>query len=285
VRRAWADWRVKLIVGFVVASTAATGCDYYEGYGLNPATHFGAVFAAWVGGLALFVITGIVVAIVSLAKPEEESFDARARILFRRQVGKHIDYIISRIQEVLEHYAESTDIKVAIIDYDQDEKKYKISNMTDTVVRSYLDDVESTYISEARIGGVTAPPKGGTRNRIIYIRVDCKPVGTSEEFDNEFARPITCRIDRDGTSTVSIRRETWVCANDEDNFYAPRRYTQIVRVQFENLLPSNQNVEVKFTVDGREWIEQLTTGSHKQVLTIKDVKPGTVAFNYRFMAT
>src|SRR4029079_3618023 len=81
----------------------ATVFIYWMGYGLDPATHFGAAFASWVGGLVLFVVAGTVVALVSLVRPENESFDARARILFRRQTGKHIDYIVDRIKGVLEH--------------------------------------------------------------------------------------------------------------------------------------------------------------------------------------
>src|SRR5437588_7652008 len=96
------DWRVWAVIAASTASIIATGFVYWMRWGLDPSTHFGAVFASWVGGVALFVIAGAVVALVSLARPEMESFDARARILFRRQTGKHIDYLIQRMQTVLE---------------------------------------------------------------------------------------------------------------------------------------------------------------------------------------
>jgi hypothetical protein len=278
------DWRIKTIFGVVAAAVVVTAAVYYWGYGRDPASFFGAVFAAWIGGLALFVITGILVAIISLARPEAESFDARARILFRRQAGKHIDYIISKIKEVLEHYAESTDIKITIREYSAAERKYLVSSTQDTIVRSYLDDVESTYISEIGISETTAPPPGGSPNRLVYARVGGTPVGATEAFNGTVIRPITCRIDRDGTCLVSTMTEFWLRANDEDNTHIPRRYTQVLRLHFENLIPAD--VEVKLTLDGTNWLtERMLPGTRRQVIEIKDLKPGATVFNYRITAT
>ena len=218
------------------------------------------------GGLALFVITGIVVAIISLARPEQESFDSRARILFRRQTGKHIDYIVSRIKEVLEHYAEETENKITILEFNNAERKYRVSSSGNTIVRSYLDDVECTYDSEIHFASDTTPPNGGARNRLVYARVGGSPVGTSEEFTDRITRPLVCQIDRDGTCAVNTMTEFWVRANDEDNTHTPKRYTQVIRWQFENLLTSNQDIEIRYTLDGTNWLTQrLTHGSCRQV--------------------
>src|SRR5262249_11207225 len=176
------NWRVWGIVAAAVLCVLATAAVYYLGYGLDPVTHFGAVFAAWVGGLILFLVAGSVVAIVSLAAPENESFDARARILFRRQTGKHIDYIVSKIKEALEHYAEVTENTVLIKAFDAPTKRYLVATNNRAIVRSYLDDVETTYVSSLKMGNVTAPPPGGQPNRLIYVRVAGAPIGTSEEF-------------------------------------------------------------------------------------------------------
>src|SRR5436190_11638910 len=85
------DWRVGAVLAAYVISIAGTLLIYYYDiwgkaktatiFG-DPATHVGAVFAGWVAGLVLFTIGGVA-ALVSLARPERESFDSRARILFR----------------------------------------------------------------------------------------------------------------------------------------------------------------------------------------------------------
>jgi hypothetical protein len=225
------------------------------------------------------------VAIVSLARPERESFDSRARILFRRQTGKHIDYIVSRIKEILEHYAEQTENKITILDFNAAEKKFRISSSGNTIVRSYLDDVESTYVSEIHYASDTPPPDSAPRHRLVYARVGGNPIGTSEEFTGTITRPIACRIDRDGTCTVSTLSEFWLRANDEDNTHTPKRYTQVMRWLFENLVSSNQDIEIKYTLDGKNWVSQrLTHGGCGQVIELKDLKPGEVAFNYRILA-
>jgi hypothetical protein len=279
------DWRIRGIIGVTIVSLIATGAVYYSGYGLDPATHFGAVFAAWVGGLALFLVAGSVVAIVSLVRPEDESFDSRARILFRRQAGKHIDYIVSKIKEVLEQYAESTTIKISIRDFDETEKKYRAASSSTVVVRSYLDDIETTYISSYNLRDVTTPPAKGAANRLIYTRVAGNPVGTTQDFVTEISRPISCRIEADGTCEVSSLVEFWVQANDEANAYTPRRYTQELTLEIENVIPSDRAVEVKLTFDGTNFItEQLAHGVSRKVLHLKDLKPGTMAFDYRIMA-
>jgi len=281
----WMDWRGWTIVALVVAAVVATGLIYYSGNGLDPATHFGAVFAAWVGGLALFIITGIVVAIISLARPERESFDARARILFRRQAGKHIDYIVSKIKEVLEHYAERTVIKVTIREFHSGEKKFRVASINESLVRSYLDDVETTYISSMEMNDITLPPAGGTPNRLVYVRVAGNPVGLSEDFTVSVKRPISCRIDRDAACEISSMKEFWIQADTEPNTHRPRRYTQLLCLQFENLLPSDQAIDIKLTLDGTNWItERFLHGTSRQVAAIKDAKPGDVVFDYRLMA-
>ena len=59
------DWRGWVIVGVAIACIVATYFVWNAGYGHDPITPFGAIFAAWIAGLALFVITGILVALVS----------------------------------------------------------------------------------------------------------------------------------------------------------------------------------------------------------------------------
>lgn len=279
------DWRVWGIVAAAAVSITATAIVYYLGYWQDPGTHTGAIFASWVGGLALFLVAGSVVAVVSLVRPENESFDARARILFRRQPGKHIDYIVTKIKEVLEHYAELTVVRIAVTHYDASEKKYRITSNSDVLVRSYLDDVETTYSSAFKLDNVTSPPSGGQSNCLVYARVAGTPVWVSVDFTNFIEKPVSCRIDRDGTCEVSTKTEFWVGADEEPNTYRPRRYTQMLRLHFENLLPFDQPVEVKLTLDGTNWItERLLHGASRQLVEIKDVKPGVMAFDYRILA-
>jgi hypothetical protein len=168
IDRGWArfravDWRLRLVLATVILVLGATGAAYWFGVWQDPSTHWGAVFASWVGGVALFAVTGAVVAYVTLAQPEKEAFDARARILFRRQSGKHIDYIVKRIQDTLEHYSEQTDVHVVIRGYDEESKKFRIAVGHKVTLRSYVDDITSTYSSSIEYDDVAGPPPGGSQ--------------------------------------------------------------------------------------------------------------------------
>jgi hypothetical protein len=191
------DQRYWTIIILVVACIVGTVVVYALGLGRDPVTLFGAIFSAWTGGLALFVITGIVIAFFSLAKPEHESFDARARILFRRQPGRHIDYIVSKIKEVLEHYAKKTTVKVTIMRYDEETRRFLLGVQDSITVRSYLDDVDTTWNSDIDYSEITSPPEGGVPNKLVYVRIDGVPTVPSEVFTDSIKRPISTRIQRD----------------------------------------------------------------------------------------
>jgi hypothetical protein len=217
IRLGRADWRIWAVLAAVLVVILVTAIIYLFKIGLDPATHFGAVFAGWVGGVALFVVAGAVVAIVSLARPEEESFDSRARILFRRQTGKHIDYIINRIGAVLEQYAEYQAIKITVESYHRETKRYRITLNNETVVRGYIDDIPSHYKSEIEYKEVTLPPPGEAPNALVFVRVQGNPLGRREEFTNEISRDVTTILDPDESSKVEFQIGYWVAAEVEPN--------------------------------------------------------------------
>lgn len=279
------DWRAWAVVAASVTALFSTAFVYWLGWGLDPATHFGAIFAGWVAGVALFIIAGSVVALVSLSRPEFEEFDTRARILFRRQTGKHVDYIVDKIKEVLEHYAERTVLKITVRSYNAAEKKFRVTATSTVVVRSYLDDIETTYMSLLTRNKVCAPPHGGEPNRLVFARIDGVPVGEVQEFTDSIERPINCRIERNGVCEVTNLLEFWVLAEDEPNTHTTRRYTQSLTLEFENLLVAGTPLEVKLTTDGTNWLpDQLPPGRSKQVLELKDIKPGVQCFDYRLLS-
>jgi hypothetical protein len=278
------DWRVWVVFASSLATLVATCVVYLLGWGLDPSTHFGAIFASWVSGVVLFVVVGSVIALVSLARPERESFDSRARILFRRQTGKHIDYIITKITEAAEHYAERTVIRISIRNYDEATQKYRISSASDIVVRSYLDDIETTYNSYLGLKGITLAPEGKDPNRLLVLRVAGKAVGMPEDFEESISRPLSCKVEADGSCEISSVTEFWVRADEEANVHRPRRYTQLLTLHFENLISSGQTVALKVSRDAANWVtEQLPHGTSKQVIEVRDVKPDEIAYDFRIL--
>lgn len=266
-------------------SVVATIIIYFLGLGHNPSTEFGAIFSAWIGGVALFAVVGAAVSIVSLVRPEQESFDARARILFRRQTGRHIDYIVERIKDILEHYSEEANIKISIQSYDNNECKYKVLVTTSIVVRSYLDDVSTTYATDVHYSEATPSPTGGDPNRLIYVRVDGAPIGRTEDFDisGSLRRPLSTTIDMDQAARVEYCVQFWVSANEEGISHFPRRYTQNLRLEVENLI--NIDHSLKLSLIKNEGTEPdiiyLGQGECRALLEEADIKPNSRAYELR----
>jgi hypothetical protein len=280
------DWRVWAVVTAMAVAVIATACIYASGMDLSPTNQFGAVFAAWVGGVILFVVAGVVVAIVSLAKPEQESFDARARILFRRQTGTHIDYIVGRIKNILEHYSEHTTIKATLESYHEEEKKYRMVFASTVTVRSYLDDIRTSYRSNVEYTGVTPAPAGEDPNRLIFLRVDNKPTGTPVDFTNAITRDVDTTIDPDEACNIEYLLKFWIAAEEEANTHSPKRYTQLLHLSLENLTKFPKPIKVKLTRMGATDPEiiELPSGECKLVLEVKGVPPGVQAYDFRVLA-
>jgi hypothetical protein len=236
-----------------------------------------------VGGLALFVLLGVVVAIVSLARPETESFDSRARILFRRQTGRHIDYIIGRIPQLLEHYTESNVVTVTLQEYHAPSKRYRVAVEYKTCARAYIDDIDSTYKDNIDYSGVTSPPEGGARNSLVFLRVNEKVIARAKEFDTDIKHPVETAVRKNGICTVEIRSELWVNADDEPNTHSCSRYSQ----QFELYFMNNLTMQVRIKMLRTEVADaeiSLDAGDRKLALQLKDVAPGVDVCDFRILS-
>jgi hypothetical protein len=273
------DWRGGIVAVAYGLSVLATFIVYTVGVWRDPSTHVGAVFAGWVSGLLLFTVIGAAAAIVSLARPERESFDARARILFRRQTGKHIDYIVLAIRDKLEHYSDVTSMHVTIRGHDAAQNKYRVEVDAHTVLRSYLDDIVSTYSSDLEYEEMTLPPPGGERNRLVYVRINHTTEGDGEEFDDFIKRPISAVIEPDGLCEVDYKLAFWVRANDESNTHTPQRYTQLMSLIFENHLPRPVSIRVRYGT-GKDETLSLGAGVAKKALELRDLTPNQIVYDY-----
>jgi len=249
----------------------------------DPAKIEGAIYAAWIGGVALFTVVGAVAALVSLTRPEEESFDSRARILFRRQSGPHIDYIISRIREQFEHYSERTTIKIEIRDFNAAEAKYHIAETTTHLLRSYISDIPTTYNSDMKYATLTSPPAGSQPNRLVYLRLNSVPIGGSEDMTGNFSRPVSATINPNQVCAFASKVELWVMRDTEPNDFAPMRYTQSLSMEIENELDQPVTIKFQRLGQGEEFIN-LSPGEGTRIFQFSDLKPRQSAYVYHICA-
>ncbi len=280
---AWArDWRIWAIFLAMIVALVITYLFYHFGVWQDPTTMGGAIFASWAGGVALFVVVGLIIAIVSLVRPEEESFDARAKILFRRETGAHIDYIVKRIKDILEHYAESTEILTVIKDYHPESDTFRVQSTVKTIVRSYLDDVGTKYKADCNLKGATASPAGQAQNRFAYLKVSDQVVGLPEEFQSSMQRDVVTTIPEDGFCSVEYMYEVWVRAEKEENTYAPRRYTQSCSLVIQNLCQNRPVVKIALERGGpHRTIIELAHGQSETLINASNIEPEVEVYDFQ----
>lgn len=278
------DWRVTAILFASLIAMVGTFVIYMNGWFQDPGTFWGAVFAGWIAGLFLFVFVGVVVAIVSLTKPTREPFDTRARILFRGEKGQHIDYIVSRIQSMLEHYSWNTFRKINVTEYDENEQKFLLVMETTTQARSYLEDVPSTYPCHIKVKPLTTAPPGKA-HCLRFIKIDEQPQSYGEVIVDEIERKFDTTISPGQQCIVKICVEMWVKSEEEPNRSRPTRYTENYALQIENRLLTKAiavRIAERENADAHEWKEfTLAPGASANVLRRNAIQPNVLAYDFR----
>lgn len=276
------DWRIGAILLATVASVLISLVIYATGQARDPGEFWGAVFAAWLGAVSFFVVVGAAVAIISLTKPEDEPFEARARILFRRETGPHIEYIISKINEVLEHYSEKTSNKIIILDYNETAGKYRIAFEGDSSVRGYIDDIDATYKSEVEYDEITEPPENGTKNTLVYFRINGEAQDISKSTSgNSIRYPFKATTKMKNALDIAFRVEVWLCASTEPISHTVARYTQLLSLHIENRLLHQTKVHITRGDSHNPDVVWVPPGEVRQPYTGSDLRTGATAYEIR----
>ncbi|MDX0610780.1 hypothetical protein GOC90_25490 [Sinorhizobium medicae] len=277
----WKDWRVKLVLWSVGLAVTVTLTFYIFVPQATDASHFlGAAFASWISGLLLFLLVGSVVAIVSLARPEQELFDARARNLLRRQEGSHIDYIIGRFHNLLEAYVASSEKRILVLDFDEAENKFYTSQTTVNALQCYLDDQEVSIASSVAYENASSPPKGRPKPCLTYLKVDGDHVGDSEEFEIKIKRDFNAKVPANKPCIVEHRFLYWIKAGEEANRHRPIRYTKRMVVVVENQLANRSIVAILKSIDGLEARITIPAGSTETIVNLSEIAPRDTIYDF-----
>jgi hypothetical protein len=269
---AWGDWRKRVItcsVGAAAIATFAIWLCFPDATDVQ--TFFGAAFASWVGGFVLFIITGLVIAAVTLIRPDEELFEARARNLLQRQTGPHINYIVGKLHDLFEPYLIDHKRTLTIMDYDPVSGAFLVNQETELVYGSYLVDIPVTFDSRIGYQNGTPAPDGKQKCCITYLRVDGKNVGEFEEFETEVVRPFQMQVLPKTPVTVRHRMALWIREKDEPNRQRIIRFTRNIKVTVHNQLAA-RSIEV--TQPGNADLNRVVhPGDAIEVVNLKEIEP------------
>ncbi|AID29561.2 hypothetical protein ACVILI_003442 [Mesorhizobium sp. USDA 4775] len=277
------DWRVLSILLAVVLTLVITAGLYlaiwYKIINVDPATHFGAVFAGWVAGVALFVVGGAAVGIVSLARPEEEPFETRARILFRKQKGPHIEYVVEKMRDWLEPYAETITQVVKVTEYDDAAKMFFLETETILEVRSYVDDVDAPFASSIKYEKFSTPPPGKKSASFTFLRINDKPDGSGFAVGDSINRSFVTNIPAENLCKIEYAINYWIQEKHEENTYTPVRYTQKLALKVENRL-MNDNLVVELWTNNTPRRVIVGHSETRDLVLQENMKPGMRVYNF-----
>ena len=286
--RAWsrikrADWRFwSIALATLVAVLLTFLLPLYNGNLLKVDWFGGAFFASWAAGVALFALVGFIVAVVSISRPERESFDARARNFLRRQSGPHIDYIVEKLVDTLEPYVELTQKKLVVEEWRPDVNKFKMSHITSTRLRGFVDDVPLRFPAKLNYISHCSPPEGARSPCVSYIRVNGNEVQAFREFDREVLCEFEAEADRHQACLVEHMLSYWVEAGEEKNRHQPIRFTRGLEVIVENKDPKHP-VCVRIVSGAPQGDLTLKPGDSKTIINLSETKPGDYVYDFRIL--
>jgi len=275
------DWRAQLIVLTATIALVVTAAVWVAfPTARDAATFGGAVFASWLSSLGFFILTGLILSFVTIARPDQELFETRARNLFKRQSGPHIDYIVNRMHEVLEPYCEEISRLVTVTQYDPEEKLFFLHVDTTMTFRSFLVDIPSTLDSTVTYLSATPAPAGRERNCLGHLRMSGETVYEHEEFDDSIEKKFTIKVPQYDKCPVEYRLSYWIKAEEEPNRQRARRFTRSMKVRIRNQLTS-KTIKVTFPSNNSQ-DQMLKAGDEKEIVNLAEIKPGTGEATYDF---
>lgn len=281
------DWRKKWLILAGALTVGVTLLTFVASISLdlsftNASKFAGAVFASWVASVLFFLVVGIIVAVVSLARPESESFESRLRILFQQQRGDHIDYIIERFKGTFEQYAAFTEAHICVEEYNKTEGKFYVTVTRKIHIKSYIDDANTAYKSQIKHEEICEPPQNARPNRMDYLRIDEEMHAAPESFISCISKDVRTTVPAGGTCKIEYSLSHWVKEIEEENTHTPARFTQKYVLRVQNKIEGLSLIVKIKSSSSENFVETiLRSGDYLKVLELNGLRPGIIAYDYR----
>ena len=266
------NWRVQAILIPTFLSVAATLIGFAAGLH-EPGWGFAKdVFAGWVGGVAFFGFVGLLIAIASLARPDDDPYDARVRVLVRGKTGPHIDDLTARLKSTLAHYAGRVTRTVTVERFDPASGMYLVQVGVKTVILSYVDDTETVYASAVSYKPDHPPPPGEAHRLVRLSGTRASEAPLAQTTADELRRDYVADVARENECVIDFDLRIWVKAGTEALNYRPVRFTRAVGLEIRN----NLNRDLVLRIAWHKSTEQALTlkaGSPATTLEASEVPP------------
>jgi len=264
---------------------------------VNPPIPFWVPFyESWTASFAFWAIVGIIGTIITLARPEDETYSERIRILFGGINRPALKYLERQIRS-LGYFATDAVTIYKITDWDANNQAYKIELILKTTVQNLLHDEDAVddVGTEVFPDDLPSRPPSGL-GAITSVKVDgginelSSPVAVVTP-NTKFPRP--ARIPPGKSIAVEIQRWGWFKVS-ETHSWAPRRFTDKVTPIFTyagGSGPSKVNLDFAWLAGGVEPVvstgarncvrRELIWGKDETLPSVENIEPGKTGFAFR----
>ena len=250
------------------------------------------IFTGWIASVIFWALVGLIVAIVSVARSENEGYDTRARILFKGDTGPHIDYIVAALCGTIGHYAVRIARDITIREYHPDPGGgggwFLLELESTMVLRAYVEDTETIYTSKAEYTNVNPTPLGGRAASIV--QATCKHVDGTTSRPNIVNRSnghtieYTTRFNRPGNCEFTVHREYWV-REGEENIYELGRFTRDIATKIRNVCPNRDPVSMERRIPAATGRIPLQRDDGWKIIALdQDRKPDEIVHDFSLYA-
>ncbi|MBR9973092.1 hypothetical protein [Magnetospirillum sulfuroxidans] len=284
LREFWRDKRKLVVVAACAAAAILT--LFFAQLSVEKALFWPGFYQSWTAGFVAFMLFGVATTVASLAKPEDDDFDRRVRILFGGQTGRHIDYIAGAVAKV-GYYADLIERVYCIEQMDFTQDCYLMSVSHRASIRHYIRDVASTeflefsYVPDLVPGqnpvghliSVTVTGADGVvRKKVGAAGLPILPqAGIDEKWSID--------IGKGETINVEVKFRVW-CKLGENEVFDPARFAKKIETKIERTC-NGPDVTLKCKVRGVEIVYPLSSGGVVKIPVVDDCSPEENAYSFR----
>lgn len=267
----WSNRGIR-IVAVIIFAWILTGVGLYCDLSNHHNKIVSSLFQSWLGDVTFFTLIGVATSIVFAIRPEAESFETRARILFQGRHGTEISHAERKLRN-LGNYSELTKIQLSVAPRDG---WFEIIENADLSIKNLVADIKTSFalpVSDAEQLDNPIEKVG----RVISCSINGQLQSSLLSGD---ANIYQAEVGGNSTTQFCIVQTLWV-EDGKHIAYTPQRFTKTLSVEIVN----NSDHEI-FAVTEIPNVErnEIAPRSRRKIVQATDVDPesGTAYQFYLF---
>lgn len=285
----WRDRR-KLVVALACGAATVLTIKFANLASAGSNSFWYGFYQSWTAGFVAFLLFGLATTVASLAKPEEDGFERRVRILFGGRTGAHIDYIVAAVAKI-GYYAEIVEREYCIDEVDTANHRYSMLVTHRSTNRHYIHDAES--VDTLEFAYLPDPvPQMETAGELISVVVCHEnghttnltpPEGVPIPVQGGMAQKWDIAIPKGQAVSLALQYRVW-CLFGEEQSFEPNRFAKAIRTTIKRTCPGAGVTLAAWRDDLWRHEKNLIAGRDETLPAAIDCAPERAAYKFTLTA-